>query len=182
MKIACLGWGSLIWDPRELPIQKHWFNNGPFLPIEFARQSNNGRLTLVIIPESISTVQSLWTLFSVPTTDQAFEALRRRENTSSGNIAMWSKANPKNNNQRDISKWAENANVEAVIWTVLPPKFNGIDGNIPTIDEAIIYLRQLPLEKKNKAEEYVRMAPRQVKTPYRRHFETEFGWTPQGNI
>ena len=46
MKIAVLGWGSLIWDPKELDANNEWNNDGPFLPIEFARISNNGRLTL----------------------------------------------------------------------------------------------------------------------------------------
>ena len=39
MKIACLGWGSVIWDPRALPIQREWFKDGPFAPVEFTRQS-----------------------------------------------------------------------------------------------------------------------------------------------
>jgi hypothetical protein len=40
----------LIWDPRELPIQRQWFEDGPLVPLEFARQSNDGRMTFVIQP------------------------------------------------------------------------------------------------------------------------------------
>lgn len=61
MRIAILGWGSLIWHPRDLPISGDWQPGGPVLPIEFSRISDNGlpapqstasrqagRLTLVI--------------------------------------------------------------------------------------------------------------------------------------
>ncbi len=47
-KIGIIGWGSLIWDPRGLPIKCKWHKNGPELPIEFSRISQDGRLTLVI--------------------------------------------------------------------------------------------------------------------------------------
>ncbi len=37
MKIAILGWGSLIWDRRDLQIAGDWQQGGPVLPIEFSR-------------------------------------------------------------------------------------------------------------------------------------------------
>jgi hypothetical protein len=48
MKIVILGWGSLIWDPRDLPHQEPWLDDGPKLPLEFSRISKDRRLTLVI--------------------------------------------------------------------------------------------------------------------------------------
>lgn len=50
MKIAILGWGSLIWDKRNLRLAGEWQVGGPVLPIEFSRVSGYGRLTLVIDP------------------------------------------------------------------------------------------------------------------------------------
>jgi hypothetical protein len=92
--IACLGWGSLVWDPRELPVQGKWFEDGPLLPIEFARQSEDGRLTLVLVPEYESRVRSLWALFSVGTVAEEQEALRQRESIPEKNkvkhVAAWS--------------------------------------------------------------------------------------------
>ncbi len=48
MEIAVIGWGSLIWCPGSLRIKTKWRSEGPDLPIEFARISSDGRLTLVI--------------------------------------------------------------------------------------------------------------------------------------
>ena len=42
MKIAILGWGSLIKEPCELPIAGEWQKDGPLLWIEFSRISQRG--------------------------------------------------------------------------------------------------------------------------------------------
>ncbi len=185
MKIACLGWGSLVWDPRELPVQEKWFEDGPFLPIEFARQSNNGRLTLVVVPGYETMVRSLWTLFSLSTIEEAHEALYRREGIPKENkekyVAVWSSAEHGNSKPLGIAKWAQNFDIDAVLWTALPPKFHD-ENRIPTALEAVDYLRQLPHEQRRAAERYIRMTPMQIDTPYRRRFEAEFGWTSLSKI
>lgn len=61
MKIAILGWGSLIWDPRALrTVGKKWSDGGPTLKIEFSRISSDDRLTLVIDEANGSEVKTLF--------------------------------------------------------------------------------------------------------------------------
>lgn len=177
--IACLGWGSLIWDPRELPIRGTWFKDGPFLEVEFARQSSDGRLTLVLVPTG-APVRSLWALLALDTDGEAREALRKREGVSKRNrdahIALWSSAD-RSETDPSIGAWARSLGLQAVVWTALPPHFRGEDRG-PSPAEAVAYLRQLPDDQRRHAEQYIRRAPRQVDTPFRRRFELEFGWTP----
>lgn len=57
--VAVLGWGSLVWDPPDLPIRRHWYEDGPFIKADFLRQSSDGRMRLVL-DETGSEVRSLW--------------------------------------------------------------------------------------------------------------------------
>jgi len=171
-----------VWDPRELPVQGRWFDDGPFLPIEFARQSSDGRLTLVLLPAYESRVRSLWTLFSLGTIERAREGLRQREGILEKNKAehvhAWSTGGPSHPSFPEIGAWVTRMALDAAVWTALPPKF-GDQEVCPSIDQALAHLRGLPHEQRRKAERYVRMTPRQVDTPYRRRFEAELRWTPK---
>lgn len=64
--LACIGYGSLIWSPRNLtPYLRHpdrWFGDGPALPVEFARESDRRRITLAIVP-GLPTSTTYWTPF-----------------------------------------------------------------------------------------------------------------------
>lgn len=90
MAIACLGWGSLIWDPRELPIRREWFDDGPLLRVEFTRQSNNGRMTLVLEPTAPE-VRSCWAIMATDDLALAKRQLMVREGTKNRDwVATWS--------------------------------------------------------------------------------------------
>jgi hypothetical protein len=180
MRIACLGWGSLKWDTGDLPVRGEWFEDGPMLPIEFARHSSRNRITLVLVPEA-PIVQSLWIrLFpnDLATAKAALAAREGIETRIDERIGHWSASSRSAGCSVDaIAQWGETKDLDAVVWTALPPKFDGQDGRVPTAGELVTFLRNLPAQSRIDAEEYVRRTPRQINTPYRRLLEIEFGWT-----
>jgi hypothetical protein len=181
MKIACLGWGSLIWRPDNLLICREWFADGPILPIEFVRQSNDGRLTL-IITNTAKPVRTLWALMATEDLNAAKQSLKIREGIPSSKFETSISSITISENTEDevkicIQNWAKALNLDAVIWTSLPSKFGENDGVEPSLNEAIIYLKSLDINKRATAEEYIRRAPKQIDTEFRRKFESEFGWT-----
>jgi hypothetical protein len=182
MKIACLGWGSLIWNPDDLLIKREWLVNGPFLPIEFARQSNDGRLTLVIT-KSAKPIRTLWAEMSTTNLEIAKKSLSIREGIAEKNMSSLIgcvKSDEIITNDKlkiVVRDWALDLKIDAVIWTNLPTKFNKKSHNEPSLEEAVDYLNNLDVNKKSRAEEYIRRAPKQIETDLSRKFESEFGWT-----
>ena len=177
--IACLGWGSLIWDPRNLPIRRYWFDDGPLIPLEFARKSMDGRITLVIVPTA-RPVRSLWALMDSDSLEETREQLQRRERTKKPeHIGDWSRGRPSPPSIPMLSEWALARNVDSVIWTELPPQFKGDDTWQPNVDDVLRYLQALNGTARDAAEEYIRRAPRQIDTDYRRRIEAELQWSPR---
>jgi hypothetical protein len=77
----------------------------------------------------------------------------------------------------NLQKWAESKGVDAVVWTALPAKHKGKAGR-PTANQILTHLKGLTGAQRDEAERYIRRAPRQVDTPYRRIIESELGWIP----
>lgn len=176
--IACLGWGSLVWDSRELPIQNQWFNDGPFIHVEFARQSHDGRITLVLT-ETPHPVRSLWAVMDATDLATAKTDLRKREGIPEKNeakhVGTWSSGQPSPKSIPLLAKWADIHGIAHVVWTNLPPKFNGIE-TTPSFAEVVKYLGGLTGAKRGVAERYVRFTPKQIDTEYRRRIEAALQW------
>lgn len=177
--IACLGWGSLTWEPRGLPVQRYWFEDGPLVPVEFARQSRDGRMTLVIL-DGARPVRSLWALMDAQSEEDAREHLREREGIPARNagkhVGIW--PGRTTSGIAGLEEWARSRRLDAVVWTALPPKLETATGISPSEDEVLDYVRRLTGARRSVAEQYVRRTPRQIDTAFRRRMEAEFNWVP----
>jgi hypothetical protein len=184
MTIACLGWGSLIWNTGALPTAGTWQTDGPSVPVEFARQSDDGRMTLVIVDETRS-VPVLWSGLASPDIASAKAALAAREGIGAQNIhrsiGFWTPRDRSSGVEvAAIGNWAARRELDGVVWTRLRARFSR-SFRTPTIDEVIEYLETLEGDKRQRAETYVRRAPLQIRTAYRVEIERRLGWTPIDN-
>lgn len=177
MKIACLGWGSLIWRPESLLIQNKWFEDGAILPIEFTRQSDNGRMTLIIDKDALP-VRTLWALMATDNLQTAIDSLKERESIKKDDLIHFAEASDETEDEikQIIIDWLKIKNLDMAIWTGLSLN-QRIQKERPSKDSVIQHLRELSYIDGKAAEEYIRKAPKQIDTEYRRAIEAEFGWT-----
>lgn len=137
--------------------------------MEFVRQSGkeHGRITLVIL-STADAVTSLWAEMDSNDPEDARELLRLREGTVRRRVGLWRSGQPAPAALPNLPDWATARDIEAVIWTDLPPKFRGEDERIPSVQEVVAYLQGLPVEQRAIAIEYIQRAPTQIDTAYRR--------------
>jgi hypothetical protein len=172
MPIAVLGWGSLLWNQGVLQLSSRWHADGPSLPLEFARVSSDGRLTLVLHDLSPAQ-QTYWAQSNLATLPEARANLQARER--SPNI------NPIHGLSRDgrvfgavpeqmraiIAEWlAEHNELDGAVWTGLAAQWTG-DAAFG-VDAAVAYLRGL--------EGDIRKAPPQIQTPVRARIRADLSW------
>ena len=185
MKIAVLGWGSLIWCPGCLRIKTLWKRDGPELPIEFARISSGDRLTLVI-HDSSRPRQTLWAVSELEQLNDTRENLKNREGCMSLNpVHAVERTGTLHGSIDDrvklsIQAWLDtHGDIDAVVWTGLKSNWKEKRSCDFCTDDAIQYLKCLQAAGQSRsAEEYIRNAPPQVRTEVRARVETELGWNP----
>ncbi len=180
MRIAILGWGSLIWDPCDLPREGTWQEGGPALPVEFSRISSDGRLTPVIDPDHCSPVPTRFVLSPRADLDDAVSDLRTREETGSRKIGF---VDLRHGTERCrvgnlleiLRNWTREHGFDGVVWTDLEPNFEEQLKIAFSLDVAEGYLLRLPKTVANRARKYIENAPAEVDTPLRRRLRAS-GW------
>ena len=182
MKIAILGWGSLLWDQCAEFDKQHedWQFDGPSLKLEFSRisETRNDALTLVLDSDNGKSCRVAYALSKRNNPDDAICDLRCREGTPLKNIGFYfadgSRKQPRKietlKSIQSIQSWASEKKIDVVIWTDLASNFKKKSKcKKPfSIDAALCHIQALDAEGKAKAAEYVRRAPKFIDTPLRR--------------
>ena len=171
-KIAVLAWGSLIDNPGVLStIIDKWNPDGPKLPIEFARKSNDGRLTLVIFGNYITIaerwIKAYWSFIYTNSIDTSISFLAEREKCPLSRIGLFYPKNDfilEDEILKSINVWALKKEIDAVIWTNLSATFNNED-------EILNYILCLKGDVYRKAYKYIFSTPIQTKTYLREKIE-----------
>lgn len=127
--IACLRWGSLIWNQGTLRVRSAWHADGPLVRAEFLRRSGKGRITLVL-HESVAPVPGLWAVMDTDDPQHARTALGEREGIRNHHnadlIGLWQPGDePPHSTITDLPDWAKARNIKAVVWTKLGHHFHG---------------------------------------------------------
>jgi hypothetical protein len=188
--IAVIGWGSLIWCPGTLRTKSRWHSDGAALPIEFARISADNRLTLVIHPGSPEQT-TYWAVSECDSLAEARKNLRMREGTNEKHIhSITSDGQVQGDGEHTVTstirEWlGGHKEVQAVIWTGLPSNWTEKRGQQFTIEDAVVYLRELEKAKDqaastyNRAREYLKNAPSQIQTPVRKAIRQVGEWADE---
>ena len=188
--IVVLAWGSLCWDPDDLPIvmedpehpEAAWHAGGPELPIEFSRVAVDCRLIPVLDPENGVPVPTMYASSRRNDLDAAIVDLMKREGSS--NPKRIGFVDVKEDRHRcklypkmaaPVKEWLKKQGVDCAIWAELPSNFEAHSGRKFSVDNALRYLGELPKAMVEQAKEYVDRAPACIDTPLRQKLSAE-GW------
>ena len=182
MKIAILGWGSLLWDHNaHFDAQRNqWLLDGPDLKLEFSRvsKSRGKALTLVIDSQNGELCRVAYTISKRKDPEDAICDLRAREGTTRKNIGIYSCDGSRHQGRdadslKAIADWCTIKKVDVVVWTDLESNFKikSTCANDFSIQNALLHIKSLDAEGKAQAAEYVWRTPDFVQTPLRKVLE-----------
>jgi hypothetical protein len=182
MRIAILGWGSLLWEGGAEFDKWHdpWEYDGPTLKLEFSRISDSrlGALTLVIDEDHGTPTCVAYCLSKRANLDDAVCDLRSREDTTAekiGRLVVTPKVAVSTESEPEsrILAWARQKRIDRVVWTALKTNFEEKTRKQFSVAAVVAYVKALDPGGKTKAAEYVWRAPTFVKTGVRSALQKE---------
>lgn len=182
MKIAIIGYGSLIWDIECLAphVRGDWhLGGGPALPVEFSRISPKRKQALVLVVDEMlehkcptNVIES-----SRNQLDLAIADLAARERCGTEMIRSCLRSQPVESKAGEaVSGWLEACGFDAAIWTGLAANFERETGAPFSHSVGLDYLQTLRGEALSEAWRYITFAPDQTDTPFRRFLLTSDFW------
>jgi hypothetical protein len=183
MRIAVIGWGSLIWDPRSLKLASKWRHGGPRLRVEYSRISSGHRITLVI-HKRVPLQPTQWVISALNTLQEVRIDLQQREGVHfSTSICTFSRNGQCEGEvpilvRNAMKNWlAQHPSIDAAIWTGLASNWSQKRDKRFSRKDAMRYLKKLcDTQQQAAAQEYVQRTPRNVRTPLRLVIEKQLGW------
>lgn len=185
MKIAIIGYGSLIWDLDDLApkVAGDWqLGSGPAMPVEFSRVSPKRKQALVLVIDGGLEDFSATSFIDSKRSrlDDAKDDLAARERTHLGHIgwATWS-GEARSCNDRvaaSVVAWLEESEHDAAVWTDLNGNFHDHTGLPFSHLHALAYLQDLSRASLHEAWRYITYAPTQTDTPFRRFLVQQPWW------
>lgn len=181
MKIAIIGWGSLVNDRKSKLSVGKWQKDGPEIPLEFSRISKDGRLTPVINEKAGKSNKVFFALSKFKEIDKAFNQLVKHERISPARIGVIDVKNKKRaecttrheKTAQVIAQWAKKKKVDAVLWNALGTSFKEKIDTAFSPESALSYLEGLDKKEQKAALAYIKSVPVSIKTPTRQLINEE---------
>ena len=177
-EIAVLGWGPLTGYPGDLNLKDGiWREDGPLLPIELSHITSRRILTFALC-RGADPVRTLWAYMGTDAVGEAVWSLSQREGSKPENVGFldletgeyWCRT--VDEHLPTIREWAlvkngDGENIGVIIWSDLKPNFEKKARKELTAENVISYLKGLHPEMKDRAREYLEIAPEQAQTKIR---------------
>ena len=181
MRIAIVGYGSLIWDLENLApkVSGDWqLGAGPVMPVEFSRISPKRKNALVlVIDETLDHQCKTSVIVSNQTQlEHAIIDLADRERCAHDMIGFVSTCGQFHRPLECAADWLERSKFDAVIWTGLPGNFETETNQPFNHQNGRDYLETLTGKSLVQAWRYIEYAPQITDTPFRQFLSSDPFW------
>ncbi len=181
MRIAIVGYGSLIWDLENLSpfVKGDWqIGTGPAMPVEFSRISPKRKKALVLVIDN--TLDHLCQTCVIESTrnniELAIADLAARERCKPDMIGYVSSCGKSLHLQASAASWLAKSGFDAVLWTSLPGNFQIEQSKAFNHKNGLDYLKTLSGDPLAEAWRYIEYAPEVTNTPFRNFLSSDPYW------